>query len=197
MKGPFEAWRRNLPLWAIPLGFCLLNLLGLAIYRFSYSGEVERLVDRRQQGEKTLAALRTESEEIDVFLVRVEAQDAAVERLYSEHFKSPAERLTDVFGEARRLARNAGLHPTSFSYPQQTLEGRDGLVLQNIRFGVQGSYRQMRTFINFLELTDHFLTLNSISLSEAGPDLLSLQFQLSTVFASGQRQQPSSEEAGS
>ena len=43
MKRPFEAWRRSLVLWGLPVGFCLLNLLILGFYFSFYAGEVERL----------------------------------------------------------------------------------------------------------------------------------------------------------
>ena len=60
-----------------------------------------------------------------------------------------------------------------------------GLIQREIQFSVEGTYRQLRTFINFLELTDQFLTLRGVALSEGGADRLSIRLQLSTVFAAG------------
>ena len=196
MRGPFDAWRRSPWLWAAPLGFCVINLLGLMVYQTFYFGEVDRLVKNRQDGERILAERQAESERVDEFLARADAQDVAIERLYDEYFQNEARRFTDAIREVQTLARDAGLDPTSFSYPQRTLKDSGGLVERGIQFSVQGSYQQLRTFINFLELTDQFLTLNSISLSEAGPDRLSIRFQLSTIFTTAGRQSRG-EESGS
>lgn len=186
MRRPFEAWRRNPWLWGLPLGFCLLNLLILFFYRSFYAGDVERLEKDYLGAVQDLAALEQESAQIDAFLARAETQNESIHRLYQEHFQSEAERFTRAISEVKRLAREAGLDPTAFSYPERQLE-QEGLIQRGINFTVQGTYRQLRTFINFLELSDQFLTLNDVTMSGGGSDprdpQLSIRLTLSTVFA--------------
>ena len=182
MRRPFEAWRRNLVLWGVPLAFCLVNLLVLGFFFSFYAGEVERLEKRNQDIERELAVLGQQSEQIEDVLGRIETQRQSIQRLYGERFSTEAERFTEVITEVKRLARDAGLNPTAFSYPQRPLEG-EGLVQRDIEFSVEGTYQQLRTFINFLELTEQFVTLNGVSLSEGGANRLSIRVQLSTVFA--------------
>ncbi len=182
MKRPFEAWRRSLALWGLPVGFCLLNLLILGFYFSFYAGEVERLEAGNRSADERLAELRRQSEEIEAFLARADGQLRGVEDLYAERFQTEAQRFTRAIQEVKKLARDAGLAPTSFSYPQRVLD-EQGLIQREIQFSVVGTYRQLRTFINFLELTDQFLALSGVALSEGGADRLSIQLQLSTVFA--------------
>ncbi len=38
MTSLFDNWRRHLWLWVLPLGFCVLNLLGIAFYHSAFAG---------------------------------------------------------------------------------------------------------------------------------------------------------------
>lgn len=181
-RTPFEAWRRSLVLWGIPLAFCLLNLLILGFYSSFYAGEVERLEQRNRDIGQQLADLDEQSRQIEAVLDRIETQRLGIQRLYREYFATEAERFTEAIGEVKKLARDAGLNPTAFSYPQRVL-AQEGLIQRQIQFSVEGTYQQLRTFINFLELTEQFLTLHSVSLAEGGPNRLSIRVQVSTVFA--------------
>jgi hypothetical protein len=118
-------------------------------------------------------------------LQRARAAETAVQRLYADRFSTRSERLTRVMKEVRTLARQAGLNPKSISYPQQDIEDY-GLVKRSFVFQVGGTYAELRQFLNLLELTDSFLTLEAVTLSEEsgdeGPEL-QMNLTLSTLFA--------------
>lgn len=184
MTGPFEVWLRNLWLWAVPLGVCIVGLLGLAIYYSAFDGRVAVLEAQYENRGAELERYRTEATEIADFLGRVEDQRQQVSSLYADHFQTEDERFTRSITEVKRLARNAGLAPTSFSYPTQ--QENPGLIRRSINFGVDGTYRQLRTFVNFLELSGQFLTLESITLSGSSEGnrepTLSIGLRLATFF---------------
>ena len=108
-----------------------------------------------------------------------------MQELYDERFSTRSERLTRFTAEVKSLARKAGLNPRSLSYPEQAIESY-GLVKRSSIFAVQGTYQELRQFLNLMELSDSFLTLESISLSEAneeqGPELR-MSLKISTLFA--------------
>jgi Tfp pilus assembly protein PilO len=187
MRSFFEAWRRHLWLWVLPLGFCVLNLLAVAFYSSSFAGQVERLESRYQATSDTLTEIQDEQRLIEEFMERIESHRAQVASLHYETFQTEEQRLTKVLPEIKRLARQAGLRPTSLSYPRKRIPGHD-LVRRDVSFTVQGTYDQLRTFINFLELTDHFIMLNSVSLSGGGEGRgnppLRIKLVLSTIFTS-------------
>lgn len=195
MRNGFEPWRRRLRLWTLPLVFCALNAAAAALYQTSFAGNVEVLHRLVSSASEELAKLKAERQESVAFLERVEARRAAMKKLYEEHFSTEAERFTTMVREAKRLARQAGLAPSSVSYPENKLD-EGGLVERRMVFAVQGTYDQLRTFINFLELTDQFLTLESVGLNgndvRGQGQILSIRLELSTVFVEERSDQPTS-----
>lgn len=182
----FEAWRRNFWLWVLPLGFCVLNLLSYGLYRSAFAGKVERLEQQLASTDSYLAALDEEHSIYVDFLDRVRIHRERTSGLYGDYFQTEAQRFTRVIQEVKRLARQAGLRPSSLSYPRQDFSGYE-LVQRNISFGVEGTYDQLRSFINLLELADEFLTLQSVNLGESVANRrdpkLSINLVLSTMFA--------------
>lgn len=202
MTHPFEVWRRNLLLWVVPAGVCVLGALGLVIYYGTFDGRVETLANRHEAITAKLAEYRQESQEISEFLARVDGQDRKIDQLYLEHFETEDERFTRVLQEVKKLARDAGLQPTSFDYPIEVVDDYD-LIRRGISFSVVANYQQLRTFINFLELTDQFLTLESIGLSgktaQGSNPTLNINLKLATFFATSlpEAPAPSAEEVAS
>ena len=186
MISRIESWRRHLWLWLVPAGFCVLNLLGFALYRSAFAGKVERLESQYQNGLDQRDAMRDEQVVIEDFLSRLEAHREETDGLYSEYFQTEARRFTRVIQEVKQLARQAGLQPASLSYPRKDFSAFD-LVQRNISFNVEGTYDQLRKFMNFLEITDQFVTLESVSLGESGSSrrnpTLGINLVLSTMFA--------------
>lgn len=195
MRTGFEPWRRRLRLWVLPLVFCALNAAAAALYQTSFAGNVKVLHRLVSSASEELAELQGERQESEAFLERVEARRAAMKELYEEHFSTAAQRFTTMVREAKRLARQAGLAPASVAYPENKL-GDGALVERRMVFAVQGTYDQLRTFINFLELTDQFLTLESVGLSgsevRGQSQILSIRLELSTVFVAEGSDQPTS-----
>ncbi|MCP4656263.1 MAG: hypothetical protein GY856_12695 [bacterium] len=193
MRRAFEVWRRRLWLWGIPLVFCMLNLIGVACYQLAFAGKVRGLQGRFESASHDLAALRNEHLETEKFLARVETNRENIALLHSEHFSTEAERFTRVVQQVKRLAREAGLNPTSFSYPEDEIEEWD-LSKREIVFQVQGTYDQLRTFINSLELTDQFLILEKVALNETGAHksnpTLGISLTISTVFVTPEKKPP-------
>ena len=201
MTSPFAVWRRNLLVWAVPMSVVVLGILGLVVYYSSFDRRVEVLEKRHQTLTDQLASMRQESEQITEFLGRIESQRRQVADLYGDHFQTEGERFTRAITEVKRLAREAGLSPTSFIYPEEA-EGGLGLIRRNINFGVEGTYRELRTFINFLELSDQFLTLEGIGLSGStggAPNQepsLNIGLRLVTYFSVGRTETPEPSVAG-
>ena len=72
------------------------------------------------------------------------------------------------------------MRPSNISYPDRALEDY-GLIERAIVFSVEGTYRELRQFVNFLELTDSFVILRSIQV-RGDANELALSLQLATLF---------------
>ncbi|HEY6320248.1 MAG TPA: hypothetical protein VJA16_01685 [Thermoanaerobaculia bacterium] len=162
-----DIWRQRLWVWAAALAFVALNGIGLLVYLFAYSDRVKTLeVDLRDQGQRQadVHAAHLHSEDL---LRQARVNRERILQLYDEHFSTRRRRLTGVTAEVKDLARRAGLVPRSITYPEEQIQ-QYGLIKRSFIFSVDGTYADLRKFINLLELSDSFLTLEDASLAEEG-----------------------------
>ncbi len=176
-------WRSGMRLWLPAAAFVALNVAALVGYRVVLAGEGERaeraLEARRQELADTLA----ERQRLEGQAALAAATREHLVGFYGERLGTEGERLTRVLLEVQQLAERAGLRPTSFSYPEEPLE-EYGLVERAIVFGVTGTYEQLRRFVNFLELSESFLTLEEVGLAGRGKadGELRISLRLATLF---------------
>jgi hypothetical protein len=162
-----EIWRQRLWVWVSALAFVVINCVGLLVYELGYSNRVKTLqVDLHDQGIK-LGEARAERLRLEGQLRQVRINRERILQLYDEHFSTRRRRLTGVTAEVKDLARRAGLVPRSMAYPEEQIQ-QYGLVKRSFVFTVEGTYADLRKFINLIELSDSFLTLEEASLSGEG-----------------------------
>ena len=117
-------------------------------------------------------------------LARVRTNEQQVEQLYAERLSTRSRRLTGITSEVKELAQRSGLVPQSLSYPEEDIE-KFGLVKRSFDFSVQGTYAELRQFINLLEVSRSFLSIDEVTLTgdnTEGPEL-NISLSLSTLFA--------------
>ncbi len=136
----------------------------------------------RQSAE--LVSLREERAQLASAVEEAGENRERIDDLYENRLSTERQRLTRLIAEVKSLARRAGLDPTVISYPEESLEQYD-LVKRSIVFAVKGTYQELRRFVNFLELSDYFLTLEEVQLADSGAQGQSLRINLkiSTLFA--------------
>jgi type IV pilus assembly protein PilO len=160
-----DIWRQRLWVWATALAFLVVNCVGLLVYQLGYSDRVKTLqVDLHDQGAR-LAEAHAERQQLEGQLRQVRINRERILQLYDEHFSTRRRRLTGVTAEVKDLAKRAGLVPRSIAYPEEQIQ-QYGLIKRSFVFTVEGTYADLRKFINLLELSDSFLTLEEASLSE-------------------------------
>jgi Tfp pilus assembly protein PilO len=170
--------------WWMPLAaLVVLNLVALVWYVMVYSGLARSVDQQLEQRTRELDAVNAAVAAQEEALERMRSNESQLDDFYTTRLAPPSERLTDVIREVRTLARTAGLQPTVLDYPRDDLT-EYGLVRRTFSFAVEGSYEQLRRFINLLELTDTFLSLEEVSLAGRGKDTsqLRISLRLSTLF---------------
>ena len=194
MKDQSEIWRLRLWVWVPALLFFLANAVAFSVYRFGYADQVKSLEADLGEAQKQLQPQSLKRKELENRIQRASAADVAVDRLYDQQFSTRSQRLTRATTEVKTLARKAGLNPRTLSYPEEAIEDY-GLVKRSFIFAVEGTYLELRQFLNLLEHSDSFLTLESVTLSETsrdqGPELR-MNLKISTLFS----QETGPEEAG-
>lgn len=178
-----DLWRRRLGLWLPALLFFLATLVALVVYPVRYAGRTEVTQEELNEARQVLARLEARLERVEDQAAWVEQTRSGLQELYGERLAPERARLTRVIAEVKDLASRAGLEPQQISYPSEPLE-EFGLRKRSFVFRVDGSYSDLRKFVNLLELSESFLTLEQVTLSGAGArGGLSIQLRISTLFA--------------
>lgn len=185
MNNDWQRLLRNHPwTWGLPLGLLVVSLAFFLFYQVAYAGRVEALQDRFESEQAELEQRTAHRRELASYLDRAKASRGGIRSLYLDHFQTAAERQTTVHAEMLKLASAAGLEPSSLSFPADPI-GDFELRQMGINFRVDGTYEQLRNFINLLELSDQFLTLRQVTLNSSGRGAsprLSITISASTVF---------------
>lgn len=184
-------WRRHLRGWLPPLLIFLVALAALVFYRLVVAGDARAGGRQLERRAAAVSRLTEERQRIEKLVERLRANQRRIEEFRSQRLATEAERLTEVIAEVKELARRAGVEPSSVRYPEESLEGV-GLSRRRIVFSVDGDYVGLRRFINFLELSDHFLTLEEVSLSGRSGESskLRISLQVSTLFLEPREEPP-------
>lgn len=197
MRAPGEIWRQRLWVWVPALVFFAANAGAFAVYKLGYAGRVASLQETLDGQERRLQELAAQRRQMEAMLARVRTNEQQVERLYLDRLSTRSRRLTGVTAEVKDLARRAGLLPRTLSYPEQDIEEL-GLIKRSFIFSVEGTYGELRKFINLLEVSRSFLSLDEMRLAGTteGPEL-HIDLSLSTLFASEAGEAGESPAAGS
>lgn len=185
MMEPRSAWlRERRGLWVSGAVALLVGLAALGVYQGFFAGRAELLVRRIDGLNADLAELAARREELDGMYATATRRDADIAELYEVRLGTEKQRFTRFITEVKDLAREAGMDPTTLSYPTEALEGY-GLIERAAVFSVEGSYGALRQFLNFLELSDSFLIVRRLALGEQAGDRqrLSIRVEISTLFS--------------
>lgn len=174
-------WRRRLALWLPPLLFFALNLGFFSTYRLVYADRMEAKRADLEAREERLERLERQGEDLARLVATARGSRKRMEELYRDRLSTERNRFTAVTSEVRELARRAGLEPAAMSYPTEEVEDY-GLLKRYFTFNVEGTYVELRQFINLLELTPSFVTLEQVQLSGDEGARLKIQLNLSTLF---------------
>jgi Tfp pilus assembly protein PilO len=165
IAGHTDIWRQRLWVWTAALAFLLLNCVGLLIYQIGYANRVKVLRQDATAQSKQLADTRAERQSLEGLLRQARINRERILQLYADHFSTRRRRLTGITAEVQLLAKRAGLLPRAITYPEEQIQ-QYGLVKRSFIFSVQGTYADLRKFVNLLELSDSFLTLEDATLAE-------------------------------
>ena len=179
------AWRAHSRWWIPPLVFLLANVALLSGYRLVLAGQAQLRASRIERSQVEIARLGVERRSLEQEVERTRASHDSIDRFYGERLSSENLRLTRILAEVRELATRAGLAPTNINYGKEELDDH-GLLRRSIDFNVEGSYLEFRRFVNMLELSDSFLTLERVGLRESDESGKNLRIAVgvSTLFTS-------------
>lgn len=178
-----EIWRQRLWIWVPALVFFLANAGAFAVYKLGYAGRVKSLEETLEDQGRRLKDLTDRRRQMEGMLAGVRTNEQQVVQLYAERLSTRSRRLTGITAEVKDLAKKSGLVPKALSYPEEDIE-KFGLIKRSFVFSVEGTYADLRKFINLLEVSRSFISLDEVQVagSTVGPELR-IDLSLSTLFA--------------
>ncbi|HXT19872.1 MAG TPA: hypothetical protein VN811_10345 [Thermoanaerobaculia bacterium] len=191
MSRGFALWWERRWMWLPAAIFVLVGIGLLAGYELALAGRVGLQAGALEARRRELDEMTARRRETEALLLRARSTRAAIDELYDKRLGSQAERLTAVMLEVKKLARQAGLTGIdAISYGDEVVQELP-LVKKSITFTAAGGYDQLRGFINLLELSPSFMSLDEIRVSGGGDrGDLRLQVRLSTMFLTGESNAP-------
>ena len=189
MRPAGEIWRQRLWIWVPALLFFLANA-AFAVYELGYAGRIDSLNDTLSTQQAQIRDLGNKRKQMETMIARVQSNEAQVQQLYTDRLSTRRLRMTSVNDEVKKLAREAGLVPQAISYPEEEIEEYN-LIRRSFNFSVQGTYAGLRKFVNLLEASHSFLSVDeaSVANSSDGPELR-IDLSLSTLFARDDQDEP-------
>jgi Tfp pilus assembly protein PilO len=185
-------WRRfrqaDLNEMIVPVGGALLAVLVLNL--LFYVGLTRPRLDQASGSRATLGEeerrLRAEERRMAEERRRLSFAHCVehdLDRFFEEVIQTKEERMTRVQKAVRDLAVAFRMNPENIAY-QAHEDRRTGIVEFGVSFPLQGSYENLRQFLQHVEASEHFLVVDAISLegSPEGGVTLQLVIRLSTFF---------------
>lgn len=184
MRGRDDVWGLRVWVWLPALLFFLANATAFVVY-FGFADRVRSLEASLEETRKNLEPMAAKRTNLERLIQRSQRNDVEIRRLYDDRFSTRSQSLTLRTSELRRLARTAGLEPQSITYDEDKIDTY-GLIKRSYAFPVDGTYLELRKFINLLELSPSFFTLEEVTLAgeqgDEGPELR-IRLLISTLFA--------------
>ena len=108
-----------------------------------------------------------------------------LERFYAR--LGPKATLLQVRAEITTVAKELGLRVGDLAYSREEVKGGEGVAQLQMRLGVSGTYRELAAFLDRLERSPYFVTVDQIQLRKKQTSGADLDIVLSSFY----RAQPS------
>jgi len=181
-------WReKKIPLIIVGL-LLLANTVFFFTYRVQYQSRVKDLDDRKAAAEQRLQSVTRQRLSGEQQLATYRKTQKELQAIYNDRWSTETERLTALINEVKRLAAASQMVPPSYVFTKSEKDAKAasgiGTTVVGVTFTVHGTYQQVRRMINLLELSDQFIIIEGIGLSNT-PDPnapLTMNLRLKTIF---------------
>jgi Tfp pilus assembly protein PilO len=176
-RRPF--WRRLVPL---VVGLVAVNGVVFAAYSLPRAYQVRNVTARAAEARQELAREREAAAALreSADTMRANARDA--ERFYRDVVASQRPDLISLLEEVEKMATEPGLKPGVRSY---RLEGvkEASLTRVSVTLPLEGTYGQLVAFLDRVERSKHFVTVDRIGLTSGLPGgVVTLRVELSAYL---------------
>lgn len=179
-------WREKGTLLIVLALLLAANTIFFFTYRVQYQQRLAALEERRESSESRLIDARAARLAAERRVAAYRGIQADIQDVYDNYWGTQSERLEGMIAEVKRLATASQMIPRAYSFTRaQERKVGQGTTVMGIAFSVQGTYQQVRRLINLLELSQHFVIIDSVALTSGNDQILTLNLHLKTLFRDG------------
>lgn len=173
-------WREK-QLLLVVLGILLIaNLVYFFTYRVQFEARLEDYAARAEQSQARVDVAKSQRITAERQLAAYRKVQQDIKDVYDNRWSTEAARLAPLIEEVKRLAVVSQLVPQTYTFAHVT--GTPEASTVGITFSVQGTYQQVRRLINLLELSQQFVIVDQISLSNSAEGVLTMNLHVKTLF---------------
>jgi len=173
-------WREK-QLLLVVLGILLIaNLVYFFTYRVQFQARLEDYAARAEQSQARLDVATSQRVVAETQLAAYRKVQQDIKDVYDNRWSTEAARLAPLIEEVKRLAVVSQLVPQTYSFAH--LNGAPEASTVAITFSVQGTYQQVRRLINLLELSQQFVIVDQIALTNSAEGALTMNLHVKTLF---------------
>jgi Tfp pilus assembly protein PilO len=165
----------------------LLNLAAAAAVFKPWGGSEEEVQRERRQLRLDVQERGATVERLRAVVQTVEKTRAQADQFFERYFLDRQNAFSTVLAELNAMAEKAGVRPTGDNSNNfEPIEGSDSLAMMTINGSYQGTYADLIEFVNAIDRSSRFLTIDRLQASPAqAPGTLSISLRLN-VFVRGE-----------
>ncbi len=165
----------------------LLNLAAAAAVFKPWAGSEEQVQRERRQLRLDVQERRATVERLRAVVQMVEKTRAQADQFFEQYFLDRQSAFSTVLAELNAMAEKAGVRATGDNSNNfEPIEGSDSLAMMTINGSYQGTYADLIEFVNAIDRSSRFLTIDRLQASPAqAPGTLSISLRLN-VFVRGE-----------
>ncbi len=182
-RGGRRDWRRVVQvalvvLLVVDVLFFILGFLPAGQTFAGQKGELEKLREDLKDRQNAVAHLK----KVEAALADARARG---DEFYTTKFLPQTTGYSRVMEEVDKLAMSAGVRKGSVAYAAAEVKNRPDLIAVDITTSVEGDYAKIVQFVNRLEQSPLFLTVDSLGVSTGQTKIVRLALKLVTYFRVG------------
>lgn len=175
-------WFKRVHLIRLALALLAVNCLVFAFLVLPMQSRISIQQSDYSSARTETASRQKQLQELDSRVVALKKAQKDLDEIYTKWLVPRKKGATDIRLELESLTRSLQVRRQDVSLNYAALEDYK-LQYFTISVPVEGTYRNIRLFINGLERSKHFLILETVNLSsEKKADVLNLDFRLSTYL---------------
>lgn len=165
----------------------LLNLAAAAAVFKPWGGSEEEVQRERRQLRLDVQERGATVERLRAVVQTVERTRAQADQFFERYFLDRQNAFSTVLAELNAMAEKAGVRPTGDNSNNfEPIEGSDSLAMMTINGSYQGTYADLIEFVNAIDRSSRFLTIDRLQASPAQVSgTLSISLRLN-VFVRGE-----------